>query len=937
MATPKPKAPKKGFNTFGNQPPKSPAGTPEGKANTSRIRDLASRKGSTREMNRQNVDIPKADFLREMSRSPDGRAEMAAMWSSMDRSQKEMIFELLVTDFKDPTGKSNLNIEGRGILEALKGIAPSPERAAVQAADANEGLAPGYGKRDVQPEYEENTGIEPSQPTRFPRQELPAGFDPRAKGLVDPNSDLGSSQISDKPGLRSEPLVEWVETPDGARKPVVSTDGRPSTVDFAQRKEQSRFDEKWNSQWEEWESGGKEGAMPRRQKVKPLNDLKAAGTLTSPQQIFDRRFMSWIGGKKASNVLTNTISKDDELFELYRMLVADKNKGYSLAPNAVFSSPREMAEVVLRNVSPEVLANAFNPAAASDIKSLANDLAGENALLSADGSPTKNKPRDIAELADKRGVPRSSVKTQQYAAEQVIAALERGIRQRFGDEWGIKSGNKVLGNGEINEPSVEERLPDSPVDDGLAEVPAALKEGTTQDPSRIPGIADTAARTEDTWQGPLPESDLTKNLATIDSAERGTRIMDRAEKAQADGPVSFGDQTYLGDRVVQPGTDLHGMMKEQLAEAGTPAPKTEKTNPKGKAEWSPSDQVPDPNRTKELVQGRDSSKREFAASRYNEFTDDSGKVNTRRSSRDVAAELQAKLQSGADDAEVAALREELRQAKILDSLVSPFGKKASPKVGTDDRPAVSTKGRKGEKAEPDPFAELADEMDAETTSISQIEKDLADARIAAGIDPVPTPEATTTPEATVTAEAPAVVPETAATPEVDPTVDRPIDPLESAATPLDDPEATAAKNADAAEAPEDAAAAQPDQEAATIPEATGTDKKAKGKFKIPYGRTAATLGGGALIGGGWGALRNEMFSDRELPVAMGDETARPGMEQMPVAEIEGMDETAMNPSPFRPTDTFGGVMSPAERIRIMQRMGALRPNPNTQTAQNWSS
>ena len=903
-----------------------------------RIQELVSRRGSVREIGRQKIEIPKLDMIRELSRTPEGRQGLASLWKAMGRDNKEAMFEMLVKEFKDPTGRANLNIEGREILEALKGMPASPGRAQVQAEDAAMGVAPGWGKNDVVSQWTENPGTEPAQTSRFPRQPLPQGFDPKAKNISDPNSDLGTSGLSTQPGLRADNEVTWVDMPDGSRKPVISLDSNSqlSTVDYAQKNKQEGFDRNWDEQWSEWEQGGKEGAKPRRQKVQPLTDNKAKGSLTSPQELYDRRFMSVISGKKASNILTDTISKDDELFELYKMLVANPKKGYSISPNAVFSSPREMAEVMLRNVSPEILANSYNPASAREIKGLAGELYADNQMRRMEGLPDQTEPMAAAQLADKRGVPRGTKANQSYYADQILPALERMIEKRFGDKWGSA-------HTEVGVPDDIRNADAAPSSNPAGE----LSEGTTQDPSRIPGIADVAPRPESNWQGPLPEGDLTKNLASIDSAERGTRIMDRAEKAESDPPVPFGEQTYLGDRVVKPKTDLHAMMKAQLAEAQKPLEGNKRGPQGGEAGWSPGDLIPDRGRTKEIVQAKDASKRGVAAEKYNEFVDDSGKVNTRRSARDVAADLQAKLESGAEDAEIDALKEELRQAKILDSLVSPFGKKGTGEVGTKDGPVVSTKGRKGQAAEPDPFDE-------------RLQEELNDARIAAGLDPKPI--VTRPPEA-------APAPAKPATTDLDATPSDTIDPLESAATEIVDPEAPAkspdnrkpeepakpveeeaAAKVDEAKAPEDAESARVAEEADTIPEEAGSPETPKDK---PSGRTWAGAVGqnlawgakklaantpamavGAFLAGGRDGFQGN--SSQGIPV-WGEDQGRLGMEQMPGVDGLGMDENLVpvSASPFRPEDNFS-PMSPAERIRLMQKLNSIKPNMNTQTAQNWS-
>ena len=290
--------------------------------------------------------------------------------------------------------------------------------------------------------------------------------------------------------------------------------------------------------------------------------------------------------------------------------------------------------------------------------------------------------------------------------------------------------------------------------------------------------------------------------------------------------------------------------------------------------------------------------------------------------------------------ELAPLREELRQALILESLISPYGKKPSGKpsqVGTsEDKPVVNTKGRRGQKA----------------VSEEQIEKELADARIAAGIDPVPTKQAA---EAASAPEA--KQPQTEAQPVVA-EAEKPIDPLDSAATELDEVpkqpsedtpdnrkpqeqpkkvEQEAEANADAQKAESDAESERPNVEAETIPEDVGKPKSKSSERT--WGQLAGTITkygvGAAMVGLPIAAIRKRMYEDRELPAAWGDEQVRPGMEQMPVDGIDAGADDAVGVNPFGRHAEFS-PMSAADRIRLIREANAIKPNFNTQTAQNWS-
>jgi len=927
MATRKPKV----------QPP-----VPAPPENLERFRKLLGYKNGALELNRRMVEIPQADMMREMVRTPEGRATLQKFYSGANGDQKRALFELLVKEFQDPKRQANLSIEGREILEAMKGMPMSPERQAVLAADAADATNDGRRKPVPTAEYPTDTGTDPTELSRYPRPELPAGVKPKEKNLKDPNTDNATSSLREEPGLRTQTNVDWVEMEGGSRKPVVSVEGRLGDADLARVKR------------------AEQGIDPG-----PLSDFKARGSLTSPQQQFDQMFLKAIDGKKASNILQDGIGEVDPLMEMYLMLRANPNAEFKLSPNANFSSPREMAEYLMRNVTPDVLANRFNPTSPSQIGGLKEGLRADRQLAEMTGETFAKTPRDVSEAADQAGVPRGSKANLRYYSEQIIPALEQQLRRRFGDNWG-KSYT------EIGVPDDIRTAEPAPKGQGLE-----LSEGTTQDLNGIPAAADTAARPESEWQGPLAPTPLTENLAQINAAERGTRMLDRATKDVVDDVDGVPGDWFIESgrgiegRTVKPGTDLHGMMKEQIAEINTPieSKRAAKEDPSGPAEWSPSEKLPDPNRTQELVEGRAASKRDFEAEKYNGQVDESGKIKTRRTANEIRADIEALHQKYRDlalsDAEKAAairatgqkanigpgkeqgytyapsqqelepLRDELRQALILESLTSRYGKKADAKpsqVGTsEDKPVVNTKGRRGQKA----------------VSEEQVEKELADARIAAGIDPVPAKQAA---EAAPAPEAKPVVAE----------AEKPIDPLDSAATELDPAEAPkqpsedtpdnrkaqeppkeveqeAEANADAQKAESDAESERPNVEAETIPEDVGKPKDKKGGRTWGQFAGAATKYGlgAAAIGLPISALRKKMYEDRELPAAWGNDPERPTMEQMPLDEVAVGAGDPVGVNPFGRHAEFSGL-SPAERIRIMQRMGSLKPSLNTQTAQNWS-
>jgi hypothetical protein len=372
-------------------------------------------------------------------------------------------------------------------------------------------------------------------------------------------------------------------------------------------------------------------------------------------------------------------------------------------------------------------------------------------------------------------------------------------------------------------------------------------------------------------------------------------------------------------------------------------------------------------------------RRASAAERFNSYTKDKnmeGVIKTRRTAREVQADIDNAYDRGADDSYIAGLQEELRQAKILDGITSRIENvraKNDPSkptdVGTeDDGQAVSTKGRQGRRADPHRdmkaevrrMAEAARDSQAKPapTATSRPDPNAA-LQEAANIDnpdhpdyipPVnamgepdgglsgpPEPAPRRTPSA---AAADDVTPEdlaleasaTEITPDPVPTPDAPATP-ETPATP-DEPEVPRAPDeADAPKAPEETT---PDP-STKVDEVVVEDAKPKSKPKQPVswgtraGQVASlavpTIGAGLALramfgsGGGAGLAQPIGGAVNAFPPEGGSDAGDAG-------------DAFVTSSPY-PSDSSFTPMSSADRIKLMQQMNSWQPNSGTQTAQSW--
>lgn len=441
-------------------------------ANAERIRRLAGTKSDTVRAGGRDIENDRIAVIRSLANGTAAERETLKMiLSSLDDKQKKGLAQAIALEYRNPrTGGVGLTAEGDRLMSILaeSGTA-SPDQVPVNAA----GLP------------DDPVGPSPSRP-----RPKPAGLDPKTAGVRDPGGE--STRLKDEPLLRGPELqVEsvpvagkdgeasetFIVSPkvDGKGKPV---GGRLSDKDYAAVKKGEAYER---------------GKGP---KPEPLSDIDALATDKSPQQMLDDAVMALINGsmpqgrkgRTATGVYTPPSGSRDhamEIWELLRLPIMQGEGGAkSLAgPNAAFSSPRQMAEQVVRNMSRELLERpAITPSQADRAKKV---LGYESQARRVEGQgPLTNEAAGLLLSKEGGDLPIAKGKRKAFE-EQAIERLTREFETRFGDKWGedYKPSETSIG---------EEVDADGLTDDGIVEsrMPGDLGPGTSQDPSKIPAKPD---------------------------------------------------------------------------------------------------------------------------------------------------------------------------------------------------------------------------------------------------------------------------------------------------------------------------------------------------------------------------------------------------------------------------------------------------------------
>lgn len=873
-------------------------------ASAGRVRKLLEMKGAAQTVAGKSFDIPKVDLIQSMFFGTDSqRAELKAMWDSLDREAKKRLYVQMMDAMPSPRkGEGHLSPEGQEILDFLVKGEIRPERAEVFSDPKvqKDNVSPSRTFDDVDAEADGTAAPEqefdglPEDDVRpgFAKRPLPDNVDLRGNNLHGTDHRRASSKLETKPNFRVEKHTEIVPVPgpDGVvkeRPMQVIDDFHKTKADLAReskaRQGKSFGDMDGNPKTFTDETGKTRKGVPSRGPADAGERSKA--------EAYDDVMHNIIYGRANSPVYKPTSGSSDELMTAYEMLRANPDSPFHADPRAAFDSPEAMAEALFHNMNQQRLLDAHRPVSPTARRGVRQAIEDENVGNEFLGLPEVSQGQ-AAQLASEMGLPTSRTAQRGTIEQQALDTIANRIRQRFGGSgWGRKydaDGNLVdPGVGTPDQPTglpavssrapeVESRLPDQPRDEGL-EDPAAQE------------IVD---RYHDLWDRQARQERL------------GLPLEDRPADARPDQAAGEGGGIPKDHRT-----------PEQIA----------RDNADKQAAWE--------------------GKRERAATRFNEYTrnaDGSPYVQTRRTARDVQAEIDrlheesfARQDDGPDPGRLAKLHDELRQAKVLDGLTSPFGArrkggtgkgrkwtKTEPQVGTNDSSAVSTKGRQGKKAGPVTDADFDDVN-------GRLSEEASD------VDAVP-------------AEAPKNKHEARA------------EELEAAARGEREEAAAAAAEAgtpaESPKGPSETSSKAPEAEKSADPAATPEDTKADGSGESqknttktgdadaskPKPKTEKASGGGMirrLLG--WGATAGAaglgIYGLNRLGQSPDDATAEAGMGGGGVDVAHDAASSSAGASLAGGSPDFYGAqpMTSEQRIKLMQQLSGMSPNMNVQTAQNW--
>jgi hypothetical protein len=960
-------------------------------ASAGRIPGLIAAKKATRTINGKTVDIPKVDLIRALFKGSDeDRATLRAVWSQLDQNQKRELAVTMANEMPGARPKTDgpISIEGKEILDFMRGVELPPERLAVLSGDkktgknaGNDGSAGSVVKADNEPAYTdaESTGQEvpdgdysdlPEDDLRprMSRRDLPEGVDPKKLGMKDPNSDKGSSKLSQQTPLHAERKTVIVEVPGPDGKPmrqaITETEGRYSDKDMARKRKAENGQPVRPDDMERVEDY-----------VDPEDGVSKKGFAGRAPADMTERAPNDVYNDTVRQILEGTRGEADRVNTLYQALRAsDEAQGFHPDPRAAFKTPREMAEILWRNADQVSFLEARNPVSPLQRRRLKGDIESENVGNRFLGLPDTT-PGQAARMAQEAGLPTSNTQLRSRAEMDILDTIEKEVIRRYGGSgWGRQYDEA----GNLLDPGVG--VADTP--SGLPAAPegGAYREGvsTTQDPGRVPALEGSANR-----PGERPQ-------------DGPSRLPDASEWEE---PFhrELTQQRVGGLPMDRPGSP------EQLGSRGTGEASVRKDY------RTPEQIAQDAADKQRSLEG----KRDLVADRYNTFARDSeGKppIRTRRTIEQVQSDIDALYEQARalaesdaranealrasgqkgnigpgrdqgyayepDPGRLRELQDELRQAQILDSLSRRIGtayakKPVEGEVGSvDDSPAVSTKGRKGQKA--DPYREMKDR-------VRKMAEEARDSQKASGQQADPQKPAQDPNDLLQEAANDGLIEESlpaqrqeAAAEAADPPAraegPESIDPLDSAATEIHDPDAhvphrdgvddpefpepprsepgpdtpyrdgvddsegpdsprTEDSPATPEKTPDPAASPDPDKvDGAQPPDPKPVTKK--GYLTRDNLWKAGKWTAGGLVG--IAALRAMLGSGNSnglaQPMGSAANAGGPGEGVVP--------EESFEPSPYGALNDYN-PMSSADRIKLMQQMNSWRPNMETQTAQNW--
>ena len=664
---------------------------------------------------------------------------------------------------------------------------------------------------------------------------------------------------------------------------------------------------------------------PKPIKPRPIEDFSALNTEQNPQAQLDQHGLAIISGNPTTAMYTQRRGQFDTAMAAWQALQTSTGSK-ALVPNQVFSSPRQMAEQYVRNMSPELF---DRPPVTPSQRMDAGDTVRQFGLT--DSGVAKQY---IADFGDAPLTPEA----RETYRQQAIDRMAKEFESRFGSQWGEGAQTGTPVDGDSLSPAPLSSEPADP--SGTSMDPSQVPSGGS--PNRIGTHTPKAAEPESTTQWGYDENVERKPQLKKTFEEQLKQQLDEVAAEEADKPKA--------DKSEFEGTEAHwkGMDKEQ---------KLAWSYPDGADEW-----LADHNARYPMTSADDLAARDRMIDELSDRLP--GLAGAGRTS-ELLKQIDALMEgegSPAVAAKIKELKAELVRAQRGDAMTGIQSARKPPLGGKIKKPTGdSTTGN----------SNPADTTPVETTQQRMMAEDDGDAISGRPEQEAVAAEEAAAAEGAVTEEAVTPPPEEAA-PATDPVpmgMDDAIDPMESASsvdivdeavTPTPDPEsptvvdpveANAADNVDEAEAPRDIEAERPSEEASTIPEGTGSEatpsdqpsgttqprprkegKPAAGRF--PWGTaTLATVGGAAGLMG-----VNHIGSQINQQSAMGGNVSGQGGPGAGMPGAEGAEDGGGFPAPpGSTTDNPYGYSSPdpADRIRMIQKLRGYVPTGTPQTLQKW--
>ena len=901
-------------------------------ANIGRLQRIIGSKSDTLKAAGRTVDNERVAVIAALAKgTPGERAQLARIYSEMSPDEQASLEKSIALSYRNPR-TPGLTQEGQEIIGALKG----------DGAPADAGVdSPNLYK----------TGLDdPEAPSPTNPRKKPEGFDPKEARVKDPSKSKGTTDLEDRPPFRGPEYtydVVEVTLPNGkVEKQIVAipkldeqgkpVGGRYSDADYPIIKKGEAYER------------ALESGKPLPPKPTPLDDYSAQSAEKSPQQHFDENVMAVVRGsmpqgrkgRTATGVYTPPSGRADHLMNIWQLLRVKGDEKMPAAPNGVFSSPRQMAEQIIRNTSTELLEMpSLTPSQAADAKD-SLFLAGNDLSVDKKGR-LRASPKELtvseaskALAQDNPDLPVAKGKRKAYE-DQAVERLTKEIESRFGTQWGenYKPGAAEVGEVTdapgITESAVESRIPPE-------------RPGTTQDPSQIPE------------EGGRPNV-------------RGEQNNDRLEVIPEEGPGGTIENTVVsrprfdeqGRRIRYEGRyifdnpDMPAHARKAAEDAlardleAVNAPEPEKVA----AERPPRAQTPltndEINRLRNPSPEELSARRDIAESKVFPFMPgikdramDGGDLaettairremdslnslleNEPKELVDLRAELEA---PGLTPARAKEIRDQLKEmysardsaSAIAESRLSELNDRLIAAQQVDNLTGVLSargKGRKGKGAQAKPAAEAVSDASSVTpgTKVDAVD----DSSV---ITPKPAPKDAWAAGLDNMAKAD----------------DAEVDALEKIAKADEDASAAdeAAENADSAEAPRDAESKRPIEESATTPDDSGSkktprDQPAEEASKPTWlGRAAKAAAFGIPAFAIWNTAANRMSTDARGWEITDGAGPSGGLSAEPASMASGLGKDVAMSSMDAP-------MTAEDRIRMLRAANGGRPVV-PQTFFNW--